>query len=158
MPHDSVGQMGYTELQNWLRHRFPMVFIDRVLHYEAGHQLSSITALSGTSDWAQGHFPGRAIFPGSHIIQAFSQSAILLLQLSSSPLRDDEMTVVSSIEARFTNPAVPGDILTFTVILDRVCSNVFFFHGSVARDGARVANLRVSLARRELSAFGANLW
>jgi 3-hydroxyacyl-[acyl-carrier-protein] dehydratase len=158
MSDRSDQQMGYSELQHWLRHRFPMVLIDRVVGYESGKSITALTALSGTSDWAQGHFPGRAIYPGSHIIQAFSQTAILLLQLSSPLLSDDEMTVVSSIEAKFASPAVPGDLLLLSVTLNRVCSNVFFFQGSAARGADRVARIRVNIARRQITAFGRQLW
>jgi 3-hydroxyacyl-[acyl-carrier-protein] dehydratase len=158
MMTNATRQMGYSEIQHWLRHRFPMVMVDRITEYEPGRYVHAQTAVSGTSDWAQGHFPGRAIYPGSHIIQAFSQTAILLLQLSSSQLTDDELTVVSSLEARFKGIVVPGDLLTFNTFLDRVASDVFFFHGVANRDRTPIASLRVRIARRPLSAFGKALW
>jgi 3-hydroxyacyl-[acyl-carrier-protein] dehydratase len=135
-----------------------MVLIDRVLDYEPGKRLTAISAVSGTSDWSQGHFPGRAIYPGTHIIQGFSQTAILLLLLSSSPLLDDEVTVVSSVDARFLGVVVPGDTLTYETHLDRVVSGVFFCRGSAARNSQIVSRLRVRVVRREVASLGEPLW
>ena len=77
--------MGFTELKSWLRHRHPMVYLDRILDYEPGKYVKSLMAVSGQIDAIAGHFPERAIFPASHMMQAIAQSAIILAQLSTSP-------------------------------------------------------------------------
>src|SRR3954467_8173677 len=76
--------LGFTELKSWLRHRHPMVMLDRVTDYEPGQFLNARLAVSGSLDFVAGHFPERAIFPGSHLIQALSQAAIILFQLNTS--------------------------------------------------------------------------
>ncbi|MGW7595808.1 3-hydroxyacyl-ACP dehydratase FabZ family protein, partial [Streptomyces rubiginosohelvolus] len=76
--------MGFTELKSWLRHRHPMVYLDRILDYEPGVRLRSSLSVSGTMDVIAGHFPDRAVFPASHLTQAFAQSGIILYQLSTS--------------------------------------------------------------------------
>ncbi|WP_010217411.1 3-hydroxyacyl-ACP dehydratase FabZ family protein, partial [Pseudomonas amygdali] len=96
--------MGFTELKTWLRHRHPMVYLDRVLDYEPGVQIKTLMAVSGQTDALAGHFPERAIYPASHLMQAISQSAIILFQLSTSRLAGDEVTLVGSIKSRFTRP------------------------------------------------------
>jgi 3-hydroxyacyl-[acyl-carrier-protein] dehydratase len=150
--------MGRAEIHKWLRHRFPMIFVDRVVDYDGNRQLTAISAISGTSEWAQGHFPDRAIYPGTNILQAFSQAAIVLLQLVSTPLRDDELTVVTSIEARFLAMVVPGDMLTYQAKLDREAGGVFFFSGSVERESRTIAKIRVRIARRDVEVFAGTLW
>nr|WP_275938398.1 hypothetical protein [Pectobacterium brasiliense] len=56
--------MGFTELKGWLRHRHPMVYLDRVLDYEPGKYIKTLMAVSGQTDAIAGHFPERAIFSG----------------------------------------------------------------------------------------------
>lgn len=94
-------QIGFTELKQWLRHRHPMIYLDRVIDFVPGDYLESIMAVSGQVDAIAGHFPERAVFPASHMMQAISQSAIILYQLSTSKLADDEITLIGSLKARF---------------------------------------------------------
>lgn len=151
--------MGFSELRTWLRHRHPMIYLDRVVDYEPGRFLNAIVAVSGALDVMAGHFPERAIYPGSHLIQALSQAAIVLCQLSSSRLRDDELTLVTSIEARFFKVAVPGDTIKLDVRLERVQEDrLFAFSGKAVVDETRVAAFRASLVRSDVAALGSPLW
>ncbi len=151
-------RIGHAGLQRLLRHRHPMLLIDRVEHYEPGASMTAIVAASGSSEWAQGHFPDRAIYPGTHLLQAFSQTAIMLLQLSSTPLEDDEVTVVSSLEARFSQVVVPGDLVIFQTRLDKAVEGLFFFSGGAFVEGRRVASFKVRVARRPVAALGERAW
>ena len=155
---DSNRKIGHSDLQKYLRHRHPMILIDRVEDYEPGKSITAVSAASGASDWAQGHFPGRAIYPGTHLLQAFSQTAIILLQLSSTTLGDDEVTVVSSLEARFNRVVVPGDLIVFKNYLEKIIQDVFFFSGGAYVNEKKAASFRVRVARRPLSALGSLLW
>jgi 3-hydroxyacyl-[acyl-carrier-protein] dehydratase len=158
MEKDKRRRIGYSELQKLLRHRHPMLLIDRVEHYEPGKSMTALVAASGASDWAQGHFPGRAIYPGTHLLQAFSQTAIMLLQLSSTQLEDDEVTIVSSLEARFNQVVVPGDLVVFQTNLDKVVQCLFFFSGGAFVEEKKVASFKVRVARRALTALGERAW
>jgi 3-hydroxyacyl-[acyl-carrier-protein] dehydratase len=150
--------MGFTELKGWLRHRHPMVFLDRILDYEPGRHLKSLMAVSGQIDALSGHFPERAIYPASHMMQAIAQSAIILYQLSTSPLADDELTLIGSVKARFTRVVVPGD----QVVLDTTCESLhgnFLAYACQAHvSGNPVAMLRGSLVRQKISDLGKPLW
>jgi 3-hydroxyacyl-[acyl-carrier-protein] dehydratase len=157
MEHLNARHLNHAELQKLLRHRPPMLLIDRVDDYEPGKSMTALVAASGASDWAQGHFPGRAIYPGTHLLQAFSQTAIMLLQLSTTLLGDDEVTVVSSLEARFNRVVVPGDLIVFKTILDRTVQDLFFFSGSASVGEQRVASFKVNVARRPVTALGERL-
>ena len=150
--------MGFTELKTWLRHKHPMVLLDRVTDYEPGSFLSARVSATGALDVFAGHFPERAIYPGSHLLQAFSQAGIILLQLSSSRLREDELTLVGSVEARFFKIVVPGDILELRLELDRVIENSYHFAGKFVVEGTRMAAFRASLVRVPVASLGSPLW
>ncbi|OLT10699.1 beta-hydroxyacyl-ACP dehydratase [Actinomadura sp. CNU-125] len=145
-------------MKKWLRHRHPMIYIDRVTDHEPGIFLTSLLSVSGNLDAIAGHFPERAIFPGSHLVQAFAQSGIILYQVSTSPLADDELTLIGSVTARFTKPVVPGDQVVFDVRADRLRGDAFFFSCHATVGEKRVAAFKGMLNRTKVEALGRQLW
>lgn len=152
------NMLGFTELKQWLHHRHPMIYIDRVLDYRPGSHLRSVTNVSGNMDAVAGHFPERAIFPGSHLIQAFSQSGIILYQMSTSKLQEHELTLIVSLECRLKKVVVPGDRVIMDLRVDRLIDNAFYFSGRATVDATPVASFRASLVRRDLADMGRQLW
>ena len=157
-PVTSDTALGFTELKNWLRHRHPMIYIDRVVAHEPGRYLRSLMAVSGGSDVIAGHFPERAIYPGSHLLQAFAQSGIVLYLMSTGPLADDEMTLIGSAQCRFTKIVSPGDQVIFDVRVDRLRGSAFHFSARATVEGALVGAFRGSLVRTKIDALGPQLW
>ncbi|MGW4384129.1 3-hydroxyacyl-ACP dehydratase FabZ family protein [Kitasatospora sp. NPDC004531] len=159
VPQPAVDRtIGFTELKQWLRHRHPMIYIDRVTDYEPGVHLQSLLSVSGNLDAIAGHFPERAIFPGSHLMQAFAQSGIILYQLSTRPLEDDELTLIGSVTSRFTRPVVPGDQVVFDVRANRISEGVFFFSSRATVGPHRVGAFKGTLTRTKVEALGRQLW
>lgn len=150
--------MGFTELKEWLRHRHPMVLLDRILDYENGKFLKGLSVVSGSDPTIAGHFPERAVYPGTQMAQIFSQCSIILYQLSTSKLEEDEMTVVASLESRFFKVVVPGDTMIFDVELERESNGMCFFKARTTVNDERVAAFRCSLVRRSIDKFGQPLW
>ncbi|WP_199536948.1 3-hydroxyacyl-ACP dehydratase FabZ family protein [Spongiactinospora gelatinilytica] len=150
--------MGFTELKQWLRHRHPMIYIDRVLDYAPGSHLTSSLLVSGTMDVIAGHFPERAIFPASHLTQAFAQSGIILYQVSTTPVADDELTLIGSMKSRFTRIVVPGDQVVFRVCSERIEDAAFFFSGRATVEDRPVAVFSGTLVRVKVADLGRMLW
>ncbi|MBJ7221972.1 MULTISPECIES: 3-hydroxyacyl-ACP dehydratase FabZ family protein [unclassified Brenneria] len=150
--------MGFTELKGWLRHRHPMVFLDRVLDYEPADYIKTLMAVSGQTDAIAGHFPERAIFPASHMMQAIAQSAIILFQLSTAPLTDDEVTLIGSLKSRFTRVVVPGDQIIFELHCESLRGNFLTFSCRAAVSGHTVGMVKGSLVRQKVSDLGVQLW
>lgn len=152
------NELGFSEIKKWLRHRHPMIFIDRILDYKAKEYIEGLMAVSGALDCMSGHFPERAIYPGSHLIQAFAQCGIILFQLSTSPLQEDELTVIGSVSARFFKVVVPGDSVKFRVNIERMFSQSIFFSGVATVEDKKVAAFRANITRSQLSDMGNVLW
>lgn len=150
--------MGFTELKGWLRHRHPMVYLDRVLDYSPGEFVKSLMAVSGQTDAISGHFPERAVFPASHMMQAIAQSAIILAQVSTSPLADDEITLIGSVKARFTQVVVPGDQVVFTTVCESLRGDFLTFACRAEVSGRTVARTKGTLVRTKVAALGEQLW
>src|SRR5262249_32702087 len=150
--------LGFTEIKHWLRHRHPMIYLDRVLDYEPGEFLTSMLSVSSTMDSMAGHFPERAIFPASHLMQAFAQSGIILYQLTTSPLADDEITLIGSVQSRFLRIIVPGDQVIMNARAVRIVGNAFYFSVRATVDGRSVAMSRATLNRVRVEALGRQYW
>lgn len=157
-PRRATRVLGFTELKHWLRHRHPMIYLDRVTDYEPGAFLESMLSVSGALDCVSGHFPERAIYPASNLMQAFAQSGIILLQLSTTRLADDELTLVGSMRSRFTKIVVPGDRVIFRVRADRFSGNVFFCSATATVDDRPVATFKGNLIRLHVDDLGTQLW
>ena len=150
--------LGFSELKTWLRHKHPMIFLDRVIDYIPKESLSAIVVISGNMDCIDGHFPNRALFPATHLQQSFCQAAIILLQLSTSKLLDNEVVMVGSMNSRFYKAAVPGDTITVTVKIERLYEASLIFSGTAFVDGKRIATIKSTMSRSNIDNFGKQLW
>ena len=150
--------IGFTELKTWLRHSHPMIYIDRIVDHEPGAYLKSLLSVSATMDVIAGHFPERAIYPGSHLMQAFAQSGIILYQMSTSKLQDDELTLIGSVKSRFLKPVVPGDQVLFDVRVDKLEDTVFHFSCKATVGSKPVAAFKGTLVRTKVAELGEQLW
>lgn len=158
MSDEHRNTMGFTEIKTWLRHRHPMLYLDRVLDYEPGVRLVSRLTVSAQTDAIAGHFPERAIYPASHLSQAFAQSGIILFQVSTSRLAEDELTLVGAMNSRFFRIVTPGDTVTITITADRLLDDAFFFSGRAVVETTTVAAFRANLVRRKAADMGHQWW
>lgn len=135
-----------------------MVLLDRVLDHEPGEFIEAVLSVSGNLDCIAGHFPERAIYPGSHLIQAFAQCGIILHRVSTRPLEKDELTVILGASSRFFRVVVPGDRVVLRAAVERRMEDTFFFTGDARVDNTRVAAFRTSLTRVHEEKLESPLW
>lgn len=158
MSADAPRCLGFSELKRYLRHTYPMLMVDRVLDWRPSGYIEVLYAVTANSPSVSGHFPERAIFPGTNILQVAAQAGIILVQLSTSPLADDELTLVGSTRARFFRPVVPGDALRVRLDVQRHDGATMLLRGEAAVDGARAAAMELSLIRKKVEEMGRVLW
>ena len=93
-------------------------WIDRFLEFESGQRAKSVKTVTLAEDHLHDHFPGFPVMPNSLVIEGIAQTAGLLI-CEHNQFR--EKVVLAKISrARFYGPAVPGDTLTYTVIVDDI--------------------------------------
>lgn len=150
--------LGFSELKQWLRHKHPMIYLDRVLDYTPSQSLHAMLAISGNMDCMAGHFPERAIFPATHLQQSFCQAAVILLQLSTERLGEEEMAVVASMNSRFYKSVVPGDTVHILIKIERLYTTSLIFSGTALVDNVRVASIKATMMRTNISKVEKPLW
>jgi 3-hydroxyacyl-[acyl-carrier-protein] dehydratase len=98
-------------IQKILPHRYPFLMVDAILEMERFKRIVGVKNVSINEGVFQGHFPGKAIFPGVLIIESMAQTGGVLL-LTEIPERESKLLYFVAIDdARFRRPVVPGDQL-----------------------------------------------
>lgn len=98
------------EIIKVLPHRFPFLLVDKILdiNLEKGTILGQKN-LTFNEPFFQGHFPDAPIMPGVLILEALAQTGAVLVHLKGEK---EKIAVLLSVRnAKFRNPAKPGDIL-----------------------------------------------
>lgn len=134
--------MDVVEIQKRIPHRYPFLFIDRVLEFAAFDRIVAIRNITISDPMLQGHFPGNPIVPGVVLIEGAAQAATMLGSISNSGCSSCLFTEIS--EARFRKPVRPGDVLKYNVTLKKHKSRFYWFHASMTVDDEEVASVDFS--------------
>lgn len=70
-----------------LPHRFPFIFIDRIIFFKKDVSLNALKNISANDFFLYGHFPKKLIFPGVFIIEAIAQASGVLSCLSKNIIK-----------------------------------------------------------------------
>ncbi|OYO29214.1 3-hydroxyacyl-ACP dehydratase FabZ [Janthinobacterium sp. PC23-8] len=140
-------------IKSLLPHRYPLLLVDRVLHWEANKTITAIKNVTVNEEFFQGHFPHKPVMPGVLMIEALAQTAALLSFLTMG-VKPDENSVVYFVgidNARFKRPVEPGDQLKMDVEILRVSRGIWKYKavgsvdGKVALEAELMCTIRSSL-------------
>jgi 3-hydroxyacyl-[acyl-carrier-protein] dehydratase len=135
-----------------LPHRPPFLFVDRVLKLEPYKSILAERTLRPDEPYFAGHFPGRPIMPGVLVAEALAQTSGLLLGLSDQTTETHAPTVpriyfLAATSIKYTQPAVPGQVLSLLASSGRALSGLFHFHVEAAVGQKLIASGSLTLAR-----------
>jgi len=132
-------------VKNYLPHRDPMLFVDRVKALTE----TTITIESDVdpqADYFKGHFPGMPIMPGVLIVETVAQAGALLVSLTRG-LTDDKFIAFSNVDAvKFRRPVEPGETLIVDVEIEKIRLPFYKFTGTATVDGKVAATLKFAAA------------
>ena len=120
-----------------LPHRYPILLVDRVLHWEANKTITAIKNVTVNEEFFNGHFPHKPVMPGVLMIEAMAQTAAILSFLTMG-VKPDENSVVYFVgidNARFKRPVGPGDQLKMDVEILRVSRGIWKYKAVGSVDG-----------------------
>lgn len=108
-------------IQKILPHRYPFLFVDRVVEVKAPELIVAEHLVSMSSPILQGHFPGFPIVPGVVQVEAMAQAAVLLAHFSGHFDPATHLAYFIGIQqAKFRAAARPGEVLRLTVKAERM--------------------------------------
>ncbi len=140
-----------NEIKDMLPHRYPFLFVDRVLEVsETG--IKAIKNVTVNEEYFNGHFPAYPVMPGVLQVEALVQAAgiwVVLRNKERGTFNPDAKTLFTSIEEmKFKRPVVPGDqlVLEAEYIKDKL--GVWWFKATASVDGKVACTGIVSAAIR----------
>jgi len=113
-------------------HRFPFLFVDRVLEREPGVRAVAEKLVSLGEPYLQGHFPGDPVVPGVLMLEMLAQAAAFL---DEEDLGGVPVFLAQVVDARFKAPARPGDRLRLEVRADMAFGGFQRIEGTVSCEG-----------------------
>ena len=120
--------LSIVEIQKLLPHRYPFLFVDRVLELEP---LKSAVGIKNVTmnEWPFiGHFPTNPVMPGVLILESMVQVGGLTMLRSEN--LGELAFLVGVDKVRFRKPVIPGDQL-------KIVTEVLQFHGTIGKIRAR---------------------
>ncbi len=125
--------LGYQDIIKILPHRYPFLFVDRIIELELNKRVVGIKNVTINEPFFQGHFPGNPIMPGVLILEAMAQVGGVLARLSVPGLLDDQtkqsLYFMSIDKVKFRKPVLPGDQIVFELEALRTGSRVWKMGG-----------------------------
>ncbi len=139
---DALPSLSVEEIMDYIPHRPPFLFIDRMVDIVPGESAVGIKQVTMNEPFFTGHFPGHPVMPGVIQIEAMAQAAGALIGYSlGKGASVGKVTYFLSIdEARFRKPVYPGDTLRLEVNLIKERGQLRKFGGTAYVDGKRVSN------------------
>jgi UDP-3-O-[3-hydroxymyristoyl] N-acetylglucosamine deacetylase/3-hydroxyacyl-[acyl-carrier-protein] dehydratase len=116
-----------NEIMKILPHRYPFLFVDRVIEIEPGKKGIGIKNVTINDGFFQGHFPQKAVMPGVVMIEAMAQTAGVVV-LTGGAHNGKVALFMSISDVKFRKVVYPGDQLLMEV--------------EIVRDRERIANVK----------------
>ena len=144
MSHD------FSDILKHLPHRFPFLFVDKIISVELGNSIHAQKNVSFSEDVFNGHFPNKPVMPGVLIIEALAQAAGILgfMTMDKTPEEGSIYYFVGADKVRFKNPAGPGDIIDLHASIRSEKMGIWKFDCSAQVDGKNICEATILCADR----------
>lgn len=151
-----MTQLSVEEIQAYIPHRYPFLFVDRVkevdIHAEGGAIIRAIKNVTVNEDFFNGHFPKHPIMPGVLTLEAMTQAAgILGLSVMGA---DNAANIVyyfaGADNVRFKQPIVPGDQVILEAQYQGHKRGIWKFACRAIVDDVVVCSADITCAERDL--------
>ena len=137
--------MNIEDIRRHLPHRYPCLFVDRVVALEPSVSIEAYKNLSINEPFFDGHFPESPVFPGVLLVEAMAQAAGILgfVTMGKTPEDGSIYYLVGVDKLRFKRPCVPGDrvVLQASIVSEKRGIWKFDVRASVDGDTAATATI-----------------
>lgn len=139
-----LSSLDLDDILKCLPHRYPFLMIDKIIDINGDESAVGVKNITYNEPIFQGHFPGKAVFPGVLIVEGMAQTAgaiVIAEQLNSD--RNFIVYMLTIDKAKFRKPAVPGDRLEYHIRKVHRRRNVGRYEAKAMVDGVVVAEAEI---------------
>ncbi|GHV45234.1 3-hydroxyacyl-[acyl-carrier-protein] dehydratase FabZ [Synergistales bacterium] len=105
------NQMDILEIMKALRHRYPILMVDRIVECDENHVVG-FKNVTINEPFFQGHFPGDPVMPGVLILESMGQVASIMVTVRLGQEQEGKIAFLTGVDkAHFRKPVRPGDKL-----------------------------------------------
>tara|TARA_B100000768_G_scaffold181457_1_gene204538 strand:- start:2152 stop:2592 length:441 start_codon:yes stop_codon:yes gene_type:complete len=140
------------EINKFLPHREPFLFIDEVVEIELGKKIHCIKRNSSSEDYFRGHFPGNPVMPGVLILEALAQaSGILGFKTMDKIPEEGSIYVFAGVDkARFRKRVGPEDVIDLYSEVVNEKKGIWKFDTRAEVEGHLVCSATILCADRKM--------
>lgn len=148
--------LGIEKVRAFLPHRYPFLFIDRVLEIhptgdvddfendqKTGLKVVALKNFTYNEPFVPGHFPDFSVVPGVILIETMAQAASFSIYPyvvdKNGNKKDFQVFLVGVDSARFRKPVVPGDTFKIESLVTKKRGRLWMFQCKGFVDGNLVA-------------------
>ena len=137
--------LSVEEIMKIIPHRYPFLFIDRIIEVIAGEKAVGLKNISVKEPFFQGHFPEQPVMPGVLIMEALAQVGAVAV-LSKEEFKGKLALLRGFNNVHFRGVVCPGDTLHLEVMLTGIRGRAGKGKGRASVGGRVVASGEVSFA------------
>jgi len=140
-----MTQFDQEEIKKQIPHRFEMLQIDRIIHFdpEAGLTVGCKT-LNDDEFWIRGHIPGRPILPGVLLLEASAQLCTFHFRKTQEIFPGGFFGFVKVENMKFRGVAEPGDMIIFATELRGIRHGRAKYAAQAFVDGAMIFEAEIT--------------
>lgn len=131
--------MTAQEVMEIIPNRFPMFFVDRVDELDLEERVVAKKNVAANESYFQGHFPGNPLMPG--VLQIETMAQVGSIPLLMSPNFEGKIAFLAAVDkVKFRRNVVPGDVLTITVEIVKLRTQMGIGQGTITNQNDEVVS------------------
>jgi 3-hydroxyacyl-[acyl-carrier-protein] dehydratase len=119
-------------------HRFPFLFVDRILDIEPGRRIVGVKHVAGSERYLSSVAGGAPVLPTTLLLEAVAQVGAILV-LSAPEHRDDFIYLAGIDRIRQRRPVRAGETVMIEAVMRRIKGAIGQMSGTATVEGARIA-------------------
>ena len=145
--------MEVTDIMQYLPHRYPFLFLDRVVEFEPDKRIVAVKNVTINEPFFTGHFPVTPVMPGVLIVEALAQaSGVLAFKTRERTPEDGYIYYLAGTDkTKFKRSVVPGDQLRLEVEIINLRAHWMKSQGSAWVGDELVCSSILMCAERKVS-------
>ncbi|MBF68161.1 MAG: 3-hydroxyacyl-[acyl-carrier-protein] dehydratase FabZ [Gammaproteobacteria bacterium] len=145
--------MEVTDIMQYLPHRYPFLFLDRVVEFEPDKRIVAVKNVTINEPFFTGHFPVTPVMPGVLIVEALAQaSGVLAFKTRERTPEDGYIYYLAGTDkTKFKRSVVPGDQLRLEVEIINLRAHWMKSQGSAWVGDELVCSSMLMCAERKVS-------